>query len=165
MAGPLALSDEYSRLLGIFHYNWSAIDLHVDHAIYKFLNVTPIQAHLITSGLMFGRKIRLLVDLIKHSDSPQKTALLSELAKITKANRDIITHGWVRSDAETIYFLERRHSGAFTAKEHAYKLKEFEDLVWVVQAAGSKFRDLLGYTPEEIAVFAKAALSASRKDE
>lgn len=163
MAVPLALSDEYSKLLGIFHYNWSAIDIHVDFAIYKFLNVTPLQAHLITSGMMFGRKARLLVDLIKHGDHPKRTELLSAFGNITKANRDMIAHSWTRSDSRTVTFLERRLSGPFDAVEHEFSLKEFETLVWDVQAAGKQFRELLGANSAEMDEFAQAALRASRR--
>ena len=57
---PMVNHASYLQLLGIFHSNWSAIDLYTDFAIYQFLRVTPQQAHLITSGMVFGRKARLL---------------------------------------------------------------------------------------------------------
>jgi hypothetical protein len=53
---PMVKHASYLQLLGIFHSNWSAIDLYTDFAIYNFLHVTPQQAHLITSGMVFGQK-------------------------------------------------------------------------------------------------------------
>jgi hypothetical protein len=163
MVGPLAHSDEYNRLLGMFHYNWSATDLHVDYAIYKFLGVSSLQAHLITSGMMFGRKARLLVDLIKHSNHANKADLLATLGRIMKANRDMIAHSWARSDRDTITFLERKITGPFSAKEHSFTLSQFRELVTEVANAGTKFRELLGAHSTDLDAFAKAALSFSRK--
>src|SRR5689334_19215041 len=108
-------TDEFRRLLGSFHYNWAALDVRIDFAIYKFLNVTSLQAHLITSGMMFGRKVRLLVDLIKHSSDTRKPQLLSALGRVTRANRDLLTHSYVRSDADSVTFMERKISGPFAA--------------------------------------------------
>jgi hypothetical protein len=163
MSGPLALSNEYSKLLGIFHYNWSAIDIHVDYAIYQFLKVTPLQAHLITSGMMFGRKARLLVDLIKHSGNPKRGELLEAFGQIQKANRDMIAHSWTRSDSRSVTFLERKISGPFSAKEHSFTLPEFEKLVDEIRSAGKKFRELLGVKSEDLDEFANVALKVSRK--
>ena len=163
MIGPLAHTDEFNRLLGMFHYNWSATDLHVDYAIYQFLGITPLQAHLITSGMLFGRKIRLLVDLIKHSNHNERVALLAVLGRITKANRDIIAHAWVRSDANTVVFLERKISGPFSAKEHAFSLPEFTAHVTEVATAGTEFRQLLNVSSPELHGFANAALNINRK--
>jgi hypothetical protein len=163
MVGPFAHTDEFNRLLGMFHFNWSAADLHVDYAIYKFSGVTPLQAHLITSGMLFGRKMRLLVDLIKHGDHSKRTELLAVLGRITKANRDIIAHSWVRSTASSVVFLERKISGPFSAKEHAYSITEFTDHVTEVASAGMLFRELLGVNSVELHAFANAALSVNRR--
>jgi hypothetical protein len=159
----MALSDEYNKLLGRFHYNWSATDIHVDYAIYKLLKVTPLQAHLITSGMMFGRKARLLVDLIKHSDHPKRTELLAVFGRITKTNRDLIAHSWVSSDVDSVTFLERKISGSFSAREHRFTLDEFRSHVEEAASAGIKFRELLAVKSEDLDAFAKAALGFARK--
>jgi hypothetical protein len=157
------LTEEYIKWLGRFHHNWSAIDLHVDYAIYKFLQVTALQAHLITSGMMFGRKARLLVDLIKHSTHPKRTELLSVFGRITKANREIITHSYVRSNADSVTFMERKISGPFTAKEHTFSKDEFLRHIEAVAIAGEELRSLLAVSSDDLNEFATAALSLNRK--
>lgn len=91
---PMANHASYLQLLGIFHSNWSAIDVYTDFAIYQFLRVTPQQAHLITSGMVFGRKARLLDDLMRHSDDARKQKLMEAFNKIRAAKRDIISHSY-----------------------------------------------------------------------
>jgi len=83
---PIAKHTSYLQLLGIFHSNWSAIDAYTDFAIYQFLRVTPQQAHLITSGMVFGRKARLLGDLIRHSNDARKQKLMEAFNKIRTAS-------------------------------------------------------------------------------
>lgn len=158
----MALSKEFNEQLGQFHYNWSAADIHVDYAIYKFLEVTPLQAHLITTGMMFGRKIRLLVDLIKNGEHDKKAELLAALGRIQGANRDLIAHAWVRSDASTVTFLERKPSGKNGAVEHTFTLAEFTARVAEVTSAGTELRQLLNIQSADLDEFAKAALSARR---
>jgi hypothetical protein len=72
--GPLSFRDDYTQLMGRAQSQWAALEVITDYAIGKFLKVTDGQAHLITSGMMFGRKGRLLADLIAKSDDPQKAA-------------------------------------------------------------------------------------------
>ena len=95
---PMVKHASYLQLLGIFHSNWSAIDLYTDFAIYNFLHVTPQQAHLITSGMVFGRKARLLDDLIRNSDDGRKQKLLEAFNKIRAAKHDIIAHSELSLD-------------------------------------------------------------------
>lgn len=159
----MAKSAVYNQLIGIFHGNWSAIDLYTDYAIYKFLRVTPQQGHLITSGMMFGRKARLLDDLLKHSDDPRKSKMIEAFNKIRTAKRDILTHSYVRSDALTVTFMERKISGPFSAKEHTFTFQELQTHALDIADAAAAFFDALGATQADIDAFANAALSLNRK--
>jgi hypothetical protein len=153
----------YLQLLGIFHSNWSAIDLYTDFAIYQFLHVTPQQAHLITSGMVFGRKARLLDDLIRHSDDPRKSKLLEPFKKIRAAKRDIIAHSYVGSDALSVWYLERNTSGPFKAEIHRYSAEMLHSHVQAIANAVSDFYNALGVERVELDAFANAALSLNRK--
>lgn len=109
--GPLAFRDDYTQLMGQFQSNWAATEIVTDYAIYKFLKVTPGQAHLITSGMMFGRKARLLADLIGKSDDPKKAQILGAFNKLRgMSKRDMFAHAYVRSDRASITFLDRSRS-------------------------------------------------------
>lgn len=122
---PIGHQQFYHALLGVFHSNWSAIDLYTDIATMQFLGITPEQTHLITSGMVWGRKARLLADLIGHSSDTRRSALMTALNKIRAAKRDIFAHSYVASDAIHITFLERLTSGPFKIKEHVFTLEEF----------------------------------------
>jgi hypothetical protein len=160
---PMVNHASYLQLIGIFHSNWSAIDLYTDFAIYQFLHVTQQQAHLITSGMMFGRKARLLDDLIRHSDDPRKPKLLESFNKIRAAKRDIITHSYVGSDAISVWYLERNTAGPFKAEIHSYSAERLQEHIQGIANAATDFYNALGVERAELDAFANAALSLNRK--
>jgi hypothetical protein len=153
----------YLQLIGIFHSNWSAIDLYTDFAIYQFLRVTPQQAHLITSGMVFGRKARLLDDLIRLSNDPRKPKILEAFKKIRAAKRDIIAHSYVASDAVSVRYLERNTSGPFKAEIHSYSAEKLQCHVQDIADAAGEFYNALGVEGAELDAFVNAALSLNRK--
>jgi hypothetical protein len=160
---PLAKNAQYLQNLGVFHSNWSAIDLYTDFAIFQFLKVTPEQAHLITSGMMFGRKARLLDDLIRHSNDQRKPKLLEAFNKIRAAKRDIISHSYVKSDALSVTFLEKNTSGTFKAKPHTYSANEFYAHVKTAADAATAFLSALECNQDDINAFAEAAINLTNK--
>lgn len=163
--GPLVFRDEYTQLMGLFQGNWASLEITTDYAIWKYLKVTPEQAHLITSGMMFGRKARLLADLIAHSNDPKKSVILGAFNKIRSlSKRDMFAHSYVRSDGTSITFLDRNASGQFRAKEHTFTLAEFAAHVNEFSIAGTTFYNALGATSQEVDAFAAAALRLSSKD-
>jgi hypothetical protein len=120
------------------------LDLYTDFAIYQFLHVTQQQAHLITSGMMFGRKARLLDDLIRHSDDPRKPKLLESFNKIRAAKRDIITHSYVGSDAISVWYLERNTAGPFKAEIHSYSAERLQEHIQGIANAATDFYNAWG---------------------
>jgi hypothetical protein len=119
---------------------------------------------LITSGLMFGRKARLLVDLVRNSDDPKKDAILRPFNAIRgDAKRDIIAHGYIWSDANTVVFIERTGGGDYRTREYSFSLTEFGEHVKKFVKSAKEFYDAIGITQEEFDAFANAALSLERK--
>lgn len=161
---PVIQHPRYIQLLGIYHSNWTAVDLYTDCAIWQFLKVTPTQAHLITSGMMFGRKARLLADLVGRSDHMKKAAILGAFNKIRAGKRDIITHAYARADQNEVVFVERSIAGPYKAVEHRFTLAAFETLTLSVYEEILKFKEALGISPMELNAFAEASLSLSRKE-
>jgi hypothetical protein len=159
-----ALTDEYHKLMGLFNGMWASLDLTTDYAIYKFLNVTPGQAHLITSGMMFGRKARLLADLIGHSDDPRKGQILGAFNKVRSKNmRDVFAHSYVRSGDGIVTFVDRSSSNEFKATEHKFTMVELAQHVYEFSDNVNAFWNSLGVTKPEAEEFAAAALSLNRK--
>lgn len=159
---PYTSSIAYQQMLEVFHSNWSAIDLYTDFAIYQFLKVTPEQAHLITSGMMFGRKRRLLSDLIKHSSDHRREKLLAAFGALGRSKREIITHSYVASSAISVNFLERNISGSFKATTHDFSPQTFHEHVQMVAKAAEVFRDALEISQDELNSFVNAALSLNK---
>lgn len=161
---PLAQRPEFTHLLGLFWGYWSSLDLTIDYAICQFLKITPHQAHIITGGMMSGPKLRLLVDLIGHSDHPKRGQLLSALNTIRKIQkRDVFAHSYIESFEDSVNFMNRKTGGNYTATEHKFTLPTFGAHVREVAEVGMRFYDALEPTKSGLQAFAKAALSANRK--
>ena len=151
--------------VGLFQGAWASLDLLTDYAIWKFLKVTPEQAHLITSGMMFGRKARLLADLIGRSDHPNKAEILGAFNEVrgTMNKRDIFAHSYVWSDQNLVKFIDRQAGGEYKAKEHSFTLKQFQNYVLEFSRSAARFYLSVGATRDEIDAFGDAALSLNRR--
>lgn len=150
--------------LSVFHGIWSLIDMTTDYAIFKFLNVTPEQAHLITAGMMYGRKARLLADLVGRSDHPNKAKILGALNWIRgNSKRDIIAHGYQKFDDESIEFVERTISGEFEARGHVFTNEEFISHIKTLAKKGREFQEALEASEDDLREFANAAFNLNRK--
>jgi hypothetical protein len=155
---------EFRTLYGEFMVTWNVLDLTTDLAIGRFLNITDQEAHLMTSGLMYGRKARLLRDLINRSNHPRKAAILGALNNITsEGKREAIVHSYVHGSADVVEFVERSISGPYTTKRHKFTLNEFRKHVESFYKQCMAFHNALGYSTTEIEAFGEAATSASRK--
>lgn len=135
-----------------------------DYAIYKFLNIPAGQAHLITSGMMFGRKARLLADLVGRSNHQKKAEILGPFNKLRGGSkRDIFIHSYIATDSQSVTFVERSISGKFTAKAHTFTFSQILDHVIMVTTEADNFYKALDLSYGEADAFANAALSLSRK--
>lgn len=156
------LSDDYLIMMGLFQGAWASLELTTDYAVWKFLNVTPEQAHLITSGMMFGRKARLLADLIGRSDHSNKSTILGSFNKVRASKRDIFAHSYVWSDNNVVKFIDRQTGGEYRAKEHSFTLEQFKEHVLEFTLDVQEFYLALGATREEVNDFGNAALRLDR---
>jgi len=112
---------------------------------------------------MFGRKSRLLADLIAKSDDSKKAAILGAFNKLRgMSKRDMFAHSYLRSTKDTVTFLDRSVSGEFGAEENTFTLDEFRAYVMDFGDAIGAFRASLGASKAQFEAFAKAALSLSR---
>lgn len=117
---------------------------------------------------MFGRKARLLADLIRKSDHPKRAALLGAFNKIRgEGKRDIIAHAYIGGGDKPgeVSLIERQASGAFNAKRHKYKVVELMQHATSLALAVGEIHGCLGLSQKEIDAFAEAAFKASRKED
>jgi hypothetical protein len=158
-ADAIAYSLEFQKWLGAFQFTWCAFDLTTDFAIGKFLKVTNEEAHLIVSGMTFGKKGKLLRELISRSSHPRKDVVRQAFNEASNSiDRDGIIHSYIESDAKTVSFISKNQSGTYKAKVKTFTLDEFRDAVELFVTKGDAFHRALGATPEEINEFAEAAL-------
>lgn len=157
------LRDDFITALGAFHFMCSSLDVATDFAIYKFLGCSELQAHLITSGLMFGRKATLLADLIGRSNHERKVFILEAFNAVRANKREIITHGYMWSDNNVVKFLQRIATREATVKEHEFTIESFKEYVVQFSEQVAHFYETLGYPDGDFAKFATAALSLDRK--
>jgi hypothetical protein len=160
----LAHTKDFIEALGRFHAVFSVANVNVDIAIGRFLSLHPEQTHLITAGMMFGPKVRLLAGLIGASDHPQKAVLLGALGKMQAAKREAIAHGYMWSDLTMVRFVERNTGGGYTVKTHDFTLDQFKAHTDNFIDNGYEFYSALGLTDEETNVFADAAFNLARKE-
>ena len=161
---PLGTQPKFTNLLGLFHGTFATVDLTVDWAIGKFLNIAPQETHILTGGLMFGPKARLLTDLVARSDNPKKSEILKPLNRIRGTSmRDIITHGYLWSDDNSVKFIHRKTSNEYKCVAHPFTFDDFADHVLKFVGDATDLYTALDINYDDINAFASAALSVSSK--
>ena len=113
---------------------------------------------------MFGSKARLLANLIKESDHPNKVQLVTAFRWIQGHNkRDVIAHGHMITSETEVSFLERPRGGGFAVKEHSFTLEQFVDHAQQLGSKTLEFWTAMDSSREELQAFVEAALSLDRK--
>jgi hypothetical protein len=159
MPDDLIFDPEFQRVLGQFHFIWNVVDLTTDYAICKFLNVTHEQAHIIVSGMMFGKKAKLLVDLVSRSADQKKAEILGAFNYLrNNGKRDAIVHSYIDSKKDTVTFISKNPSGKYKTESLTFTLKEFAAHVAELLIKGRVFHEALGVSNEEFNAFAEAAV-------
>jgi hypothetical protein len=155
----------YQYRLGLFHSLWASIDVVADYLIGKLLKLPDEDAHMITWGMMFGPKAKLLATLIKLSDHPNKRVLLTALNLIRgEGRRDVIAHGYQLENEGGVAFLERsRSSNEFQTKLHEFTRDEFRSHVNKLIAAGNDFIEASGARTDDIQAFVDAASNLGKR--
>jgi hypothetical protein len=80
----LGVTSEFLSQMGRFHGIWSSIELNIDYAVGKFLGVPHEEAHLITAGTDFNRKVRAPAS----SCEAKKSAALKRYSKCAEYNSE-----------------------------------------------------------------------------
>jgi hypothetical protein len=166
LENAVVIREEFYIALGHFHTMCSVLDPAIDYAICKFLAVPAKDAHLITPGMMFGRKTKLLADLIGHNkrlEKEKRARLLGAVNALRTVRRDAITHSYIWSSKNEVNFLERKTTADFRAIEHKFTLESFATFVDDFAAKAMSFHKELGAAPRQLSLFANAALSLDRK--
>jgi hypothetical protein len=159
----MAASRDFNIRLGLFYGAWTSADMTIDMAIGRFLGLSDYEAQILTSGMEFGPKARLLHELVKRSVHPKKAAIIHSLSKLRNdARRNVLAHSYLIADADSVTFLERSRGSDYTVKRHRFTYLEWQKHVTQMIEAGRQFWEALGYTQDELVAFAEAALSIAK---
>jgi hypothetical protein len=163
-AKPLLFQPAFLTCLGTFHGAWATAEMTVDYCIGHFLNIPHEQTHLLTSGMMFGRKSQLLAGLIARSTHANKSELLRALNVLRgDGKRDWLTHAYLLSNPDTVTFAHRNVSGEYKLKPIVFTLETFMAHVKTVTQAGEDLEKAIGLTHQQLTAFLEACANAENK--
>jgi hypothetical protein len=148
----------FHKWLGQFHGIWLTLDPVLDYSIGYFLSIPPDDTHIIVAGMEFGRKLRILIDLIRRYPHPQKAELIKQLKILQGSKRDQITHAYIASDREQVIFILRSRGGEYSATELRFAIKEFGEHVVKILHAAQAYDRAFGAKADDVLAFANAAL-------
>ena len=124
----LGVGGEFNVALDLFLGAWATFEMTTDFAIGKFLKTSHEQTHLLPAGMMFGKRARLLTDLVDRSDHPRKAQILGAFNKLCgMSKRDILVHFFRPPSQEQVHFLERSADGRFATRSPSFTKSEFLD--------------------------------------
>ena len=152
----------FNLRLGLFYAAWASADMTIDMAIGRFLGLSDYEAQILTSGMEFGPKARLLAELVKRSLHPRKAEIIRNLNKLrNNAKRNVLSHSYIVADADSVTFLERSRGNDYTIKKHRFTHLEWQKHVTTTLDAGTAFWHALGYPQSELEAFATAAFNSA----
>jgi hypothetical protein len=153
---------EFHKLLGQFHGMWLQLDPVLDYSIGYFLSIPPEDTHIITAGMEFGKKLRILIDLIQRYPDPKKAELIKHLRILKGSKREFITHAYVASNKTHVRFISRSRGGEYKATELTFSIQEFRDHVIKIVRAAIAYENAFTARPEDVIEFANAALRETK---
>ncbi|MFB6451782.1 hypothetical protein [Bradyrhizobium tunisiense] len=157
----VAFTSEMGRFYGI----WATTELTVDFAICKLLSVPHEEGHLITAGVGFNQRARLLQALVKRKNAARGNEIIDALRTIQNESlRNTFAHSFLTGNEKTVEFVERSRHGLYNPKVHQFTLEEFQDHVQKFWQAGQKLFAALGDPYEEFQQFAEAAIHAASSE-
>jgi hypothetical protein len=160
--GTMLADRNFIFRLGQFHSAWLSADITLDMAIGRFLKLTDCEAQILTSGMEFGPKARLLHELVKRSLHPRKREITTALNKLrNNAKRNILSHAYLIGDTDSVTFLERQR-GEYAVKRHRFTHLQWQKHVTESIQAGADLWGALGYEHNELEEFTKASLNSAR---
>jgi hypothetical protein len=159
----MAATREFNLRLGLFYGAWTSADMTIDMAIGRFLNLSDYEAQILTSGMEFGPKARLLHELVKRSLHPKKAGIIRSLKRLRNdAKRNVLAYSYMISDEQSVTFLERTRGDVYTVKKHRFTHLQWQKHVSEMIEAGKDLWEELGYRQDDIVKFAQAALSMAK---
>ena len=157
------MNKEFIFELGKFHGAWATIDVELDLAISKSLNLSYEDAQMVTAGMQFGSKIRILYNIIKRGNHPNKSKIIDALNTLrNKVKRNIVAHSYMITDEKTVTFIERSGAHSYEVTKHEYTLESFKDLVKLMTQTGIQLFEAVELSNSELQKFGEAAFKSTK---
>ena len=135
----------------------------MDLAISKFLNLSHEDAQMLTAGMMFGQKIRILYNAVKRTSYKNKSEILSALNTLrNKVKRNVVAHSYMVTDENTVTFIERSGAHSYESFRHEFTLATFKDHVKLLTNTGQELFEALEITNAELQEFGKTAFMSAK---
>jgi hypothetical protein len=102
---------------GLFMLNWSLLETVLEVAIMKRLELHPLEGTIVTASLGFQARASILRSFLVLDASPESKDAIKVINTATQeANRNMIIHGQVFAEGETLSFVYRKVDQGLTAK-------------------------------------------------
>jgi hypothetical protein len=146
---------DFHRTLGHFHSMWMMFDVTLDFSLKQMLEISNQQTHIMCAGMEFGRKLRLLIELLKRSNHPKRDDLVAAIKVLQGSKREILTHGYIGSNTTHVTFIYRNR-GDYGVTRQEYSIEEFKTHVTAMVKATIKFQEALEVSDEDFLEFANS---------
>jgi hypothetical protein len=102
---------------GLFMLNWSLLETVMEVAIMKRLELHPLEGTIVTASLGFQARSSILRSFLALDTSSESKDAIKVINTATQeANRNMIIHGQVFAEGETLSFVYRKVNQGLTAK-------------------------------------------------
>lgn len=132
--------------LGTFVVAWSVLDLLIDAAIIKQLNLDPKRGAIVTCGLGFEAKVGMLSSLLHLSD-PEYADVIRAIDEIkTQARRNVLLHGYISIGDAALEFTKMDAKSKLTVRSVKHAPEHFNEVLGIICRKTDYVADRLGIT-------------------
>ena len=150
--------------VGFYHIAWSTTEAIIECAIAKQLNLGPIEGSIVTSGIMFVGRAKMLEALLLREEKANATALKFLRRIMNSPDRVDLTHSIVGLNDTGLYFRRRKLDGGFKSTDIPYDLVSLITKAKDLSLNAGELQKALGITDDDFNTYFQAAHSAVAKD-
>lgn len=151
--------------LGHYHIAWSVAEALIEVAIAKLLRLGPTEGSIVTAGLMFVGRAKILEALLARKEGGNKKALRHLRSIMNRPDRVDLTHSVVMFHDEGLYFRRRKVDGELRSADIPYDWRGLMEKTAALSQTTMKLQQALDISDKAIHEFFQAAHSAAAKVE
>jgi hypothetical protein len=160
MERPLWLRSKRKLNLGFVFSRKTVIEV----AITKRVELHPLEGAIITSSLGFQARSNILKSLLALDAGEQSEAAIKVVtAAADDANRNMIIHGQVFAEGESLTFVFRKTGHTFTAKKITLDSDAMREKAGRLKDHVVKLQSLLSISDDDLHEFGKIGMIAASK--